>query len=230
MLLFDRKTLQQILLFTICLGLIWQSLSLLETERPREIPPYATPPDFQYFTFGMKEQAADMLWLRAVQDFDYCEKSESPHQCVRRGWLYNMLDLITDMAPSFRMPYAVGGLALSVLISDTEGATRFFEKGVHRFPHDWAIVSRAAYHALYEEKDRPKAIRLLTQAAKEGAPKWYFLLANRLAVEDGHLDLAENLISDVEAANYGDDRLLQSLRERVERARRQADSPADARH
>lgn len=196
------------------------SLFLLEPNRSRPREPFLSPPAIQHFTFGMREQTADFLWLRAVQDFDYCENEIAKQVCQSTGWLFRMIDLITDLSPKFRMPYATGGMALTVLVNDFEGASRIFDKAVSAFPKDWAILSRAAYHVMYEEKNKQKAVGLLKRAADQGAPPWYYFLANRLATEDGNLLFTEKLIQQLESEPSPDPLLLKNLKARLEKARK----------
>lgn len=149
------------------------------------------------FTFGHDDTVADTLWLRLIQDYNLCEhqnrkeaKSKGEDIGLRygknrvvdceRGWVFRMLDVITDLAPKFRMPYATGGIMLSVVVDDVQGASVIFDKAVQNFPKDWSILYRAAYHALYEEENIEKAAGLFRLAGKNGAPFWVNSLAARL--------------------------------------------------
>src|SRR5438128_2401139 len=73
------------------------------------------PPGLKYFHFGFSEALADSLWLSYIQNIEACsvllndESAEKLPEC-RKGWAFQMLDQITDLAPRFRMPYAVGPL------------------------------------------------------------------------------------------------------------------------
>lgn len=192
------------------------SVGVLDPAKPRPRDVFLSPPQIQRFTFGTQEQVADALWMRALQDFDYCEKEVSTKVCRQDGWLYRMLDLATDLSPRFRMAYSAGGLALTVLVNDFAGASKIFEKGLKEFPNDLTLLERAAYHALYEEKDDRKAAGLLERAAKAGAPPWYYLLATKLYGHEGRTELAENLLRDLENAPNPDPVLVKTLRERVE--------------
>ncbi|MEN0059223.1 MAG: hypothetical protein AAGB31_10355 [Bdellovibrio sp.] len=133
---------------------------------------------------------SDVFWIRTLQDFDYCEKEEAKNVCMNNSWLFKMLDAITNLSPNFRIAYAAGGIALSILITDIDGATRIFDKGVAAFPKDWPILYRAAYHYIYEVKNNERAAELLIMAGHNGAPPWVFSLAGRLYTEAGRLDLA----------------------------------------
>jgi hypothetical protein len=177
---------------------------------------YIAPPELKHFTFGYDEPMADILWIRAIQDLDFCSQKVNQSDCKSQSWLYQMINQITILSPDFRMPYAAGSLALTILINDYEGASKIFDKAVERFPKDWPILSRAAYHAIYEEHDKLKAARLLKQAAENGGPPWYYSLSGRLYAEGGELELGEALLNELKESNqpqYVIDRLSQKLAE-----------------
>lgn len=175
------------------------------------IPP---PKGIQYFTFGLKEQLGDALWIRSIQDFDYCEE-KIDRNCTNKGWLWQMLDLVTDLSPSFRIVYATGPMALSVIVSDIEGASLLFDKAVKNFPTDWSILYRAAYHAIYEENKPTKAAELLIRAAKNGAPPFAYSLAGKLYAEEGKIELAQSIIADLETQGLHQD-LVERIKKRIE--------------
>lgn len=164
-------------------------------DKPRDL--LSPPPGIDHFTFGHKDITADFLWIRAIQDFDYCDQQIAKHLCVGKGWLYRMLDAITELSPKFRMPYATGAVALSVLVSDVEGAARIFDKGVENYPNDWPILYRAGYHYLYEVKDKKKAADLFIRAGRNGAPQWVFSLAGGLYNETNQRVAAEAVLAEM---------------------------------
>lgn len=171
-------------------------------------------PDLHRFIFGLEEPTADLMWLQSIQGFDYCEREVAERTCVGKGWLFQMLDTVTNLSPHFRMPYATGGLALTVIISDYAGASVIFDKGVKAFPNDWPILYRAAYHALYEEKNNLKAAELLWRAAKNGAPDWLYSLATRLYSKEGQIELAQRLLEDLKQSNL-DPLMLERIQKRL---------------
>ncbi len=166
------------------------------------------PPErMELFSFGFHESIADSLWLRWVQDSDYCQTylapvkqvnttlgddrlTENPrHKICDNSWGFKMLDAVTNLAPKFWMPYVAGAVNLSVIIEDYEGASIIFDKGLKEYPHDWMLSYRAAYHFLYDRQDLPKAASLLENAAAHGAPEWLKSLAARLYEKEGQLEL-----------------------------------------
>lgn len=178
-------------------------------------PEYISPPAaLAYFTFGFKPQMADTLWLRALQDFSYCNRPLSESLCQGRSWLFNMLNVATDLDPKFQIVYSIGALALSVIISDITGASALFDKGVAIYPDDWKLAYRAAYHAIYEENDKPKAAKLLRMAGEHGAPAWVFSLAGRLSADSGNIEMAENILNEL-IATEKDPQVIERLRNKI---------------
>jgi len=185
-------------------------------EKPRDLQ--SPPPGIEHFVFGHSDVAADLFWIRAIQDFDYCDQPESKNQCAGKSWLYRMLDAVTNLSPKFRMPYATGAVALSVLVSDVEGAARIFDKGVLNFPKDWPILYRAAYHYLYEVKDKKKAAELFIRAGRNGAPPWVYSLAGGLYNDSNERAAAEAILQEMIKTEM-DPKIIKRLRDKLEKIR-----------
>ncbi len=165
-------------------------LDLITKETRYSLTP--PPPGLKYFAFGFNEALGDCLWLRYIQDLEKCnlqgKQGETKPACAK-GWSFQMLDQITDLAPRFRMPYAVGPVTLSVLVDDYDGAAVLFEKAIKAFPDDWPILYRAAYFYLHDKKDERKAASLLLAAHERGGPYWLPMLASKLYSHTGQLEL-----------------------------------------
>jgi hypothetical protein len=183
-------------------------------ERPRDL--IAPPAGIEHFTFGHRDVVADVLWIRAIQDFDYCDQKIAQNLCVGKTWLYKMLNAITELAPQFRMPYATGAVALSVMVSDVEGAARIFDKGAVYFPNDWPILYRAGYHYLYELKDKKTAAGLFIRAARNGAPSWVYSLAGGLYNDANEKSVAEAILQEMIKSEQ-DPVIIKRLREKLEK-------------
>lgn len=207
---------------TLLLGIALLTLTFrsISHEEPKIfIPP---PPIIRHFHFGYRETMADLFWIRVVQDFSVCEQqvagaltsSNSVVTC-NKGWVFKMLDLITDLAPRFKMPFYYGATNLSVLVNDPIGAKIIFDKGVKNMPDSWDILYRAGYHYMIELKDKETAANLLVRAGKNGAPAWVYSLAGRLYTEEGKADLAKSVLNDILMADPdgpGSDRIKTRLK------------------
>lgn len=192
------------------------SATLVLEKNLRDHPPtdqfLVPPPEYiEYFAFGFGESIADSIWLRWIQDSDNCQTYLKPvenltvepkpveekahtyydprHKVCDNSWAFKMLDAVTKLAPRFKMPYVAGGISLSVLTEDYAGANVIFDRGIAAYPDDWNLAYRAAYHYLFDMKDKARAAELLNLASDHGAPYWVKSLAARLFSESGQLEL-----------------------------------------
>lgn len=247
-----------IILNVVILGLAFAATQFADVgdrvpSEARRRPLFAPPETIKHFTFGYGETMADSLWIRVIQDLDYCERAPdlnesrkaeelewgrlSPEEQHRRnlppalsgasidkskpsmcdrGWVYNYINAITELAPRFRMPYSAGATVMSILVDDREGARLIYEKGLQQFPDDWTMAYRAAYHYLYEVDDPRRAAELLVAAGKKGAPPWVNLLASRLYTVSGRAHLAKSVLEETLAntpPGPARERILQRLKD-----------------
>jgi hypothetical protein len=177
---------------------------------------YLTPPlIIKNMSMGLNVQLSDSFWLRAVQDFDYCDQKINETECKGKSWLFHVLDLTTDLDTTFQEAYFYGGLALTVIISDYEGATKIFDKGVPLFPKNWQFNYAAGYHSMIEEKDYKKAASRYLAAADYGAPGWVRLLAGSLAAKGGDTEFAEKVIQQMIEINE-EPKYIERLKKKLE--------------
>src|SRR3989344_3695025 len=145
----------------------------LSEPKPLARSDYLAPPKvIEKLSSGLKVASSDSFWLRAIQDFDFCSAHINDRECHGKSWLFHVLDLVTDLDPRFYYAFYAGGLDLTVVISDYEGASKIFDKGVPLYPKKWRFLYAAGYHAYFEEKNKVKAGKLFFQAAENGAPEW----------------------------------------------------------
>jgi hypothetical protein len=201
----------------LAIGLSWQGPKF-DTSHGNHAFLYP-PKILKHLSLGYSDLVADSLWLRVIQDMDFCEGRvdySARSVTCQKGWVFQMLDLITVITPRFRAPYIYGGTMLSVLVQDVKGASIILERGHEQFPADGAIALRAAYHAMEEEKNLPKAINLLIAAGKNGAPPWVFALASRLSQKTGQLEFARKVLIEAKSlplTGYGKERIDVRLKE-----------------
>jgi tetratricopeptide (TPR) repeat protein len=179
------------------------------------------PEDLKYFTLGYNDAIASVLWVRLLQDFEYCEGGKftdkdfvAPLESApdgiskvldrklhaskcNKGWVYSMLNSITDIQPRFKIAYDTGAVLLSVLVDDREGARLIYEKGLAIYPDDWEMNFRAAYHYLWELQQPERAAVLFNKAAKlGGGPPWIAALSGALFTHIGNAKFAKIILED----------------------------------
>lgn len=190
---------------------------------------FITPPKYiKYFTFGYDDSIADSFWVRLIQDLGECGKSilttdeikerdKNPvvqNPICQKGWSFKMIDVVTDLSPRFELAYRVGGITLSIIGNDKEGATEIVEKGMKAFPTNWNIYYVAGYHYLSEVKDLRKAADALRKAAENGAQPWVYSLAGQLYTKTGQAMITKTMLESFLKQNP-DHRYSKRIKERL---------------
>ena len=181
------------------------------TEQDKK-PLYFAPPNvIQHFSLGYRDFLADLMWLRFIQDADFCsfEKGKPVYRGDKKhcelGWSYRMVEAISELAPRFRTLYKLSSVLLSVFIGDKLGAEKILLKGLKHFPNDWKINFYAAYHYVVEVKKPELAARYAYQSAKNGGPYWMYSLAAKQYAEAEHLLLGETILNNLLNKNITDE-------------------------
>lgn len=175
--------------------------------------------EIKYLSMGFKEQVSDAFWLRVVQDTHYCESHKENGYCVGKSWFYQVVNLVTELSDDFAEAYYYGGLALSIMIQDSEGASAIFDKAVKKYPNEWPMLYLAAYHALFEEKNKSKAAKLYLRAADHGAPDWVRLSAGKLAADGGDEQISLLVLEQL-IAQQKDPEWIAQLQKKLEEKKR----------
>lgn len=194
----------------------------------QRVAPQALPDGVKNFTFNYNDMLATLAWIRVLQDIHICFQNrkgigpipdfdnkidpvaqvlnrELPESRCHLSWVYHMVDVTTELDPTFYSAYYTGGLFLTVAVDDREGASRIFKKGLLYFPERWPLLYAAGYHELFEMK-RPKvSAQLLKRAAERGAPPWVYSLSARLYTEVGQAEFAKHFLEEVLSKNLEGD-------------------------
>lgn len=204
-------------LFSYCLvPAIFAACVFFQDLKAPQIPKkFLRPPDnIKYFTLGYNDMVASLLWLRVMQDIDRCENGKvveedyvapikeapskiqgivqrniKPSKC-HKGWVYSMLEAITEIQPKFKIAYDVGASFLSITVDDREGARLIYDKGLKQYPNDWRLNFSASYLYLWELQDADRAAELMHAAIKNGGPPLLSTLVAAIYSESGRLDIA----------------------------------------
>lgn len=208
----QRISIKHLFIVIVSAGLIiclndFVSKKLTESKKPLL---YAPPDTIKYFLFGYKEIFSDILWIRLLQDFGYCEQNRGGNSFNKDGarkgpnrtplcslgWNYQMLNLILDITPNFYAAALQGPISLSTVTDDIDGASLLFDKVTKAYPNDWRINYQAAYHFSIEVEDYKKAAFYFEVAARNGAPDWLLFSSARLNTLAGRYDLAKSTLLD----------------------------------
>ena len=174
-----------------------------QLKKKEKKPFYFAPPEvIKRFSFGFDDLYADLLWMRLLQNIDFCSSKkgipvydgQTKYEC-EKGWSYKMTLAITELAPRFLTPYEIAGSIMSVIMGDKLGAKKIYDKALKVFPNHWQIHFSASYHYLVELKDEETAAKLLIKTADLGGPLWLYALAAKTYQKKGRLLLAKEILS-----------------------------------
>ena len=174
-------------------------------KKQEKKPLYFAPPNvLQHFSLGYRDFLSNILWLRFMQDSDFCSFKQGipkygrgPKKYCEFGWSYKMVDAITELAPQFKSPYTFSALVLSIFTGDTKGAERILQKGLKQFPEDWRINFYAAYLYAKEIKKPELAALYAYRAAQNGGPFWLYSLAAKQYGEADYSILGESILKNL---------------------------------
>lgn len=132
-------------------------------------------------------------------DFCHSEKGlpvydgKTKYSC-EEGWSYQMMNLITELAPRFLKAYEVSGSILSIVMNDVLGAKKIYDKALENFPDIWRLHYTASYVYLNQLNDIEKGAYHLKRAADLGGPKWLYSLASKSYKKINQLNLARQIL------------------------------------
>ena len=139
-----------------------------------------------YLALNYDLAVADFIWLRFIQGMD-----QPVIDIKNKGWLYQMLKGVITLDERFRMAYKAGGIWLTAIRRDTEGATDILTLGTLQYPNDWSLHLQLLYHHLWETRDDEKAREVAEKTSKiEGAPVFLKTLVSQFMSREGKYDAA----------------------------------------
>ncbi len=159
---------------------------------------------------GFDTMVADLYWLRTVQYIgdDFWFEKKYPH-------LFQLIDLVTDMDPTFEYAYEVGGIVLSVYTGRIEESIRILEKGYRQDLGYWEIPFFLGFNYFYYLGEYEKAARYLTEASKlPRSPAYLPKLAAKLYAKAGDPDTAIEFLIQVYRST-DDERMKREIEERI---------------
>ena len=135
---------------------------------------------------------ADLLWLRTAYYFGKHALTDQ-----RFPYLFYLLDLITDISPSWLEPYLFGAVILPVEAESVEEGTYIIDKGINYFPDNWRLWFFKGFYLWQFKNDKYAASEAIHKASLlPGAPPFIMTLASTFALEVGEKDLAIHFLKE----------------------------------
>jgi hypothetical protein len=153
---------------------------------------------------------ADLLWLKTIQVMG--EKNVPPENAK---WIYNALDVASDLDPLFSYMYEGGGIFLSTVTGEFELSNKLLRKGFDNNPQSWHLPFYLGVNYFLHMEDYKRAAYFMGRAAEiPGRPAVVALLATRLYAEAGDPRFALELVERV-YENTQDERARSELEKRM---------------
>lgn len=140
----------------------------------------------RFFSPADPQLLADLLWLRTTYYF-------GEHVLTDRKYPYllHLLDLITDLAPKWIIPYLFGAVILPIESQSVNEGIYIIDKGIDHHPDNWRLWFFKGYYLWEHYNDYEQASKALYKASTlPGAPYYLPALAATFATRAGKKELA----------------------------------------
>ncbi|WAC07000.1 MAG: hypothetical protein OS130_12255 [Thermodesulfobacteriota bacterium] len=138
------------------------------------------------FTLGFNQLIADYFWIKTIGYFGEHLMSDRNYP-----WLYQILDLVTNLDPHFIWPYYFGGITLSLEAQQVKQSNLILKKAIHYYPDNWKFPFFLGFNYWYHTQELSKAAFYLQCAAqKPNAPRYLKTLPARLLSAAGQKEAA----------------------------------------
>lgn len=143
---------------------------------------------------GNKRLISSTFWIQTLLESDH-ERYEKKDL---GNWMYLRFRAIADLDPKFYQNYLYGGLYLSVIKDDLQGAADLFELGLKQYPGDYDLSYYLGFNYFFEMGDYDKGLEILKKIEYHPrASRIVRFVVNKLRFEAGHdYDIAIQFLKD----------------------------------
>lgn len=141
---------------------------------------------------GNKRTISNVLWVQTLLESDSAHYNNQD----RQNWMYLRFDTISELDPLFYHNYLWGGMYLSIVKNDMNGAADIFNKGLIYYPDDYELNYRQGFNYYFEMGEFEKGLKYLEKIADHPqTPLSIKLIINKLRFETtANHDLALNYL------------------------------------
>lgn len=147
------------------------------------------------FSAGQKRIISNILWIHTMLEGDIEKVNDE------NSWMYHRFKSISTLEPYFYENYIYGGIYLSIIKDDVEGASDIYNLGISYYKDDFWLNYNSAFNDYFELHDHASALKKYKIVLKSPLAKQYAShlpsLVSRIQAETGGLNDAYILL-----ANY----------------------------
>lgn len=145
------------------------------------------------FHLGQKRFISSLYWISTIieSDHDHYKGKDL------NSWMFLRFRTISILEPKFYETYNFGGLYLSIIKDDLEGASYLYNKGIEIYPSDINLLKNASFHFYFEVQDYKSSYFVLKklQAIPNVNPMLLSSLA-RIESQNGNLEDAFAILNE----------------------------------
>ncbi|WP_372651914.1 hypothetical protein [Halobacteriovorax sp.] len=138
-----------------------------------------------FFSSGQKRLLSNILWIHTMLE------SDTERVKDKNSWMYYRFKSISNLEPLFYENYIYGGLYLSIIKDDVEGASDLYNQGLDYYKDDFWLNYNSAFNDYFELQNREEALRKYKVALKspeaKAHEKYLPSLVSRIQAETGGL-------------------------------------------
>lgn len=133
----------------------------LERIRTEELLYYPSGFGVRQASLGYEVAAADIAWLRGIQYYGEHRITDQKYDLIG-----HVMDIVTDLDPSFVQPYVFGAFVMAQEMKQPERGLDLLERGMRANPDNWKLWFEAGFLYYVCRRDNATAARLFTLASR----------------------------------------------------------------
>lgn len=135
----------------------------------------------KFVALGNKRLLADLLWIQTLLESDVVKYRGGD----LNSWMYLRFRSIAELDPKFYENYLYGGMLLSIVKDDLEGAADIYERGLKVYPGDYQLNYNAGFNYYFEMGNFEKGLFHLEQVIDHPkSPAALKFIINKLRFEE----------------------------------------------
>jgi hypothetical protein len=133
----------------------------LDQIREEELLYYPSGFAVRQAALGYENAAADIAWLRGIQYYGEHRITDQKYDLIG-----HVMDIVTELDPSFVQPYVFGAFVMAQEQKQTERALELLERGMRANPTNWKLAFEAGFLNYVCRRDFVSAARYFTWASR----------------------------------------------------------------
>jgi hypothetical protein len=132
------------------------------------------------FSIGNKKLISNALWIQTLLESDEEKLSDK----YTHSWMYHRFKTISALDPKFYENYLWGGMYLSIIKDDLEGAAEIYDLGLNYYPDDYNLNYNSGFNLYFEMDNYQAGLPRLEKIQNHPKAPWRIkFLVNKLRFE-----------------------------------------------